>query len=361
MVRLSRSIRVPGKFFKADSSSTVDTCIDPQDRYEVLGELGRGCFGKVRLALDRLSGEKVAIKTVLQDPQFKNRELSIMRELSHPHVVDLLNFYEVKIPGSCGIEVHMNLVMDVVPCNLHVHIQKRSRAGQALPIDNVRVLMWQLCRAVGYVHGLGVAHRDIKPQNLLVDERARFLKLCDFGTAKRVDAGEPSISYVCSRFYRAPELILGSTHYTTKVDSWSIGCVLGEMLVGSPLFPGATSESQMKTIISLLGSPSRSELTGMNPPLSIQSLPSVRRPLPLEDALAGRAHEGNVSYRHCPEAVDLLCSLLRYHPVTRAAPFDCLGHSFFDPLRSDPSLVNFTGAEKAMMGYSCLRAAAFGH
>ena len=348
--------RVSGKFFKADSSSTVDTCIDSQDRYEVLGELGRGCFGKVRLALDRLSGEKVAIKSVLQDPQFKNRELSIMRELSHPHVVDLLNFYEVKVPGSCGMEVHMNLVMDVVPCNLHVHILKRSREGHALPIDNVRVLMWQLCRAVGYVHGLGVAHRDIKPQNLLVDERARFLKLCDFGTAKRVEAGESSISYVCSRFYRAPELLLGATQYTTKVDSWSIGCVLGEMLVGSPLFPGGTSEGQMKTITALLGSPSRSELSGMNP-LSLQSPPSVRRPLPLEDALATRAREGNVSYRHCPQAVDLLSSLLRYHPVARAAPFDCLGHSFFDPLRSDPSLVNFTGAEKAMMGYSRLRAA----
>lgn len=89
-----------------------------------------------------------------------------------------------------------------------------------------------------YIHSLGICHRDIKPQNLLVDPQTHSLKVCDFGSAKRLVRGEINVSYICSRYYRAPELIFGATEYTNAIDVWSVGCVMAEMLLGQPLFPG---------------------------------------------------------------------------------------------------------------------------
>ena len=91
---------------------------------------------------------------------------------------------------------------------------------------------------MNYLASVGICHRDIKPQNLLVDPQTHSLKVCDFGSAKRLVRGEINVSYICSRYYRAPELIFGATEYTNAIDVWSVGCVMAEMLLGQPLFPG---------------------------------------------------------------------------------------------------------------------------
>jgi serine/threonine protein kinase len=93
------------------------------------------------------------------------------------------------------------------------------------------------------------ANRDIKPHNLLVDPVRQVLKLCDFGSAKAFVKGEPNVAYICSRFYRAPELIFGSTDYSTMIDVWSQGCVFAELLIGSPIFPGSSGVDQLVEII----------------------------------------------------------------------------------------------------------------
>lgn len=92
-------------------------------------------------------------------------------------------------------------------------------------------------------------YRDIKPHNLLVDPVRHILKLCDFGSAKAFVKGEPNVAYICSRFYRAPELILGATDYTTAIDVWSAGCVFAELLTGHPIFPGISGVDQLVEII----------------------------------------------------------------------------------------------------------------
>ena len=105
--------------------------------------------------------------------------------------------------------------------------------------------MYQVARSLAYIHQVGICHRDIKPQNLLLDPNSHVVKLCDFGSAKMLVKGETNIAYICSRYYRAPELIFGATDYTTAIDTWSFGCVFSELILGQPLFPGESNVDQV--------------------------------------------------------------------------------------------------------------------
>lgn len=198
--------------------------------------IGNGSFGVVFKATKVDTGEVVAIKKVLQDKRFKNRELQIMRMLTHPCVVPLKHcFYS---SGEEPDETYLNLVLEFIPETIYMICRRHSKAKQFMPIDRVKMYSFQLLRSLAYIHALGVCHRDIKPQNLLVNPETVELKLCDFGSAKQLVQGEPNVSYICSRYYRAPECIIGATHYNTQIDTWSAGCVITEMLLGHPLFPG---------------------------------------------------------------------------------------------------------------------------
>lgn len=101
--------------------------------------------------------------------------------------------------------------------------RQHQKSKMALPLLYVKLYLYQLSRALSHIHALGICHRDIKPQNLLVNPENQQLKLCDFGSAKALVRGEPNVSYICSRYYRAPELIFGSTDYSTAIDIWSQG------------------------------------------------------------------------------------------------------------------------------------------
>ena len=112
---------------------------------------------------------------------------------------------------------------------------------------------------------MGICHRDIKPQNVLVDSATNTVKLCDFGSAKQLAYGEPNISYICSRYYRAPELIFGNSEYDCSIDLWSVGCVIAELMLTMPIFPGESGVDQIVEIIKILGTPTRDEILAMNP------------------------------------------------------------------------------------------------
>ena len=203
--------------------------------------VGHGSFGAVFLARVVETEELVAIKKVLQDKRFKNRELQIMRQLMkqpHPYIVLLRHYFISK--GSKEDDVYLNLVLEYIPETLYSVAKQYagSKAKESMPIMSVKLYMYQLARALAHIHGMGVCHRDIKPQNLLVDPSRHILKLCDFGSAKALVRGEPNVAYISSRYYRAPELIFGCTDYTTAIDVWSQGCVLAELLLGGAIFPG---------------------------------------------------------------------------------------------------------------------------
>jgi serine/threonine protein kinase len=166
-------------------------------------------------------------------------------------------------------------------------------------------------------------YRDIKPQNLLVDPVRHVLKLCDFGSAKALIPGEPNVAYICSRYYRAPELIFGSTDYTTAIDVWSAGCVLAELLIGSPIFPGSSGVDQLVEIIKVLGTPTKEQLKAMNPNYQEFKFPQIR------------AHPWSSIFKPTtpPETVDLVGRLLSYVPESRYKSIEACSHPFFDELR----------------------------
>jgi glycogen synthase kinase 3 beta len=164
-----------------------------------------------------------------------------------------------------------------------------------MPILEVKLYIYQLFRSLAYIHSQGICHRDIKPQNLLLDPNTGVLKLCDFGSAKILVENEPNVSYICSRYYRAPELIFGATNYTTKIgkkhgvryriltdctdavkDVWSTGCVMAELMLGQPLFPGESGIDQLVEIIKVLGTPTRDQIRTMNPNYMEHKFPQIK-------------------------------------------------------------------------------------
>lgn len=173
-------------------------------------------------------------------------------------------------------EVYLNLVLEFIPDTLYKVTRHYNSLRQAPPMMVVKLYVYQMCRSLAHLHALGICHRDIKPQNLLVDSRSHILKLCDFGSSKALVAGEPSVAYICSRYYRAPELIFGATDYTCAIDMWSAGCVFAELLLGHPMFPGETGVDQLVEIIKILGTPTKEQVIAMNRSYTEFSFPIVK-------------------------------------------------------------------------------------
>eukprot|EP01110_Echinostelium_bisporum_P012207 TRINITY_DN6553_c0_g1_i1.p1 TRINITY_DN6553_c0_g1~~TRINITY_DN6553_c0_g1_i1.p1 ORF type:complete len:299 (-),score=24.65 TRINITY_DN6553_c0_g1_i1:2-898(-) len=236
--------------------------------------VGNGSFGVVMQAVVAGSQEVVAIKKVLQDKRFKNRELQIMKMLNHTNIVALKNSFYTN--GPKNDEVFLNLVLEYVPETVYRYSRLFAKLKQPMPLINVKLYIYQLCRSLAYIHSQGICHRDIKPQNLLLDPTTGVLKLCDFGSAKILVKGETNVSYICSRYYRAPELIFGATNYTASIDVWSMGCVLAELLLGQPLFPGDSGVDQLVEIIKVLGTPTREQIMAMNQNYTSFKFPEIK-------------------------------------------------------------------------------------
>ncbi|CAL9245568.1 unnamed protein product [Arabidopsis halleri] len=340
--------------------------------------IGTGSFGVVFQAKCLETEEKVAIKKVLQDKRYKNRELQIMRMLDHPNVVELKHSFFSTTEKD---ELYLNLVLEYVPETIYRASRSYTKMNHHMPMIYIQLYTYQICRAMNYLHQVvGVCHRDIKPQNLLVNNVTHEVKICDFGSAKMLIPGEPNISYICSRYYRAPELIFGATEYTSAIDMWSVGCVMAELFLGHPLFPGETSVDQLVEIIKvtqqigffllsafflgvsdslsccilqfslynqILGTPAREEIKNMNPRYNDFKFPQIK------------AQPWHKIFRRqvSPEAMDLASRLLQYSPNLRCTALEACAHPFFDDLRDPraslpngralPPLFDFTAQELA--------------
>ncbi|BFZ62323.1 glycogen synthase kinase 3 [Saitoella coloradoensis] len=317
----------PGKIIKEtvqDGKSGLSRTLS----YTACKIVGNGSFGVV-FSTRLLAGEggqveeDAAIKRVLQDKRFKNRELQIMRLVRHRNIVDLKAFFYSN--GERKDEVYLNLILEYVPETVYRASRYFAKLKTVMPMIEVKLYIYQLFRSLAYIHSLGICHRDIKPQNLLLNPATGVLKLCDFGSAKILQPGEPNVSYICSRYYRAPELIFGATNYTTKIDVWSTGCVMAELMLGQPLFPGESGIDQLVEIIKVLGTPTREQIKTMNPNYMEHKFPQIK-PHPFSKIF----RKGTPA-----DAIDLITKLLEYTPSARLSAVEAMCHPFFDELR-DP-------------------------
>lgn len=290
--------------------------------------LGSGSFGIVYQATITETGEVVAIKKVFQDKRYKNRELQILKELKHPNVIRLMNYFYTQGDKQDG--VYLNCVTDYIPETLSKIIRNYAKAKQQMHMLLVKLYAFQMIKALGYIHAIGICHRDIKPQNILINPNTQELKLCDFGSAKKLIKSQPNIAYICSRYYRAPELIFGATEYTNQIDVWSIGCVIAELVHGQPIFPGESASDQLVEIIKVLGTPTKEQIYQMNPEYKEHKFPSIK-PYPWVKVFKNKTVP--------PEYIDLLEKLLTYEPQQRITPMKALCHPFFNELRDKNALL----------------------
>jgi serine/threonine protein kinase len=287
--------------------------------YKPVRVLGQGAFGIVYCAR-AVDGSLVAIKKVKVDPRYKNRELETLREVNSRYVIRLLNYF--RSSSKQAKDVYLNLVMEYMPESLHQFTITYRKERKYPPLLYVKLFAYQMFSGLDYLHSQGITHRDLKPQNMLVDKATGELKICDLGSAKRLLPNEQSVSYIASRYYRAPELMFDCVFYTSSIDIWAAGCCVAEMLMsGMPLFIGDSSLGQLHAIARLLGAPTDDELNSFPHNAEIE--------LPDEPAAA----LADVLPRHVPpDLIDLLRQIFVYSPGLRPTARDCMNHATFDEL-----------------------------
>lgn len=250
------------------------------NRYQILEVIGKGSYGVVCAAIDTSTGEKVAIKKIndvfdhVSDAIRILREIKILRFLQHP---DIVKIKHILLPPSLRDFKDIYVVFELMEADLYQVI----KANDDLTPEHYQFFVYQLLRALKFVHSANIFHRDLKPKNVLANSDCK-LKLCDFGLARVTLTGSSSAifwtDYVATRWYRAPELC-GSFYakYTTAIDIWSVGCIFAELLTGKPLFPGKNVVHQLDLITDLLGTPSAEILSNIRNDKAKRYLSSMQK------------------------------------------------------------------------------------
>ncbi|OAF66282.1 hypothetical protein A3Q56_05995 [Intoshia linei] len=308
--------------FMADIENLDNSYVqkDPVSIAYILGKfLGKGSFGSVYKILLCDTNHPAALKSVIHSQKFKNRELHVMKQIKHKNIVDFYYFFYTS--DDTTNDLYLNLIIEYVPSSLSDEMKKYSSKNEIIPNLYTKMYTYQLFLSLDYLHSKGICHRDIKPHNLLVYPNRGILKLCDFGSAKFILKHESSVSYICSRYYRAPELLFGSTNYSLQIDVWSGGCVLAEMLIGSPIFIAENGVNQLVEIIKILGSPTEREISNMNPIFCKYTFPTIKH------KLFPKVFKNPKIPKSAIQLVELL---LTYTPNNRLSPKQVCNFHFFD-------------------------------
>ncbi|XP_029938525.1 cyclin-dependent kinase-like 5 isoform X2 [Salarias fasciatus] len=294
---------------------------DVMNKFEVLGIVGEGAYGVVLKCRHKETNEIVAIKKFKDSEENEEvkettlRELKMLRTLKQENIVELKEAFRRR--GK------LYLVFEYVEKNM---LELLEELPNGVPAEKVRSYIFQLIKAIHWCHKHDIVHRDIKPENLLISADD-VLKLCDFGFARNLSEGTDAnyTEYVATRWYRSPELLLGAP-YGKAVDMWSVGCILGELSDGQPLFPGESEIDQLFTIQKVLGPlpPEQMKLFYNNPRFHGLRFPAVNHPQTLERRYLGIIGGG---------LLDLLKSLLLLNPTERFLTEQSLNHHAFQTLR----------------------------
>jgi serine/threonine protein kinase len=290
-----------------------------ESSYEVFEKqpLGEGTYGKVYKARSTSTNEWVAMKQMKLDAQEEGvpstaiREIALLKELPHQNIVRLLDVF-------CKPN-KLVLVFEYLENDLKKYMKALN--GRLSPAT-VKKFAFQLIRGVEFCHANRIIHRDIKPQNLLIDSRLQ-LKIADFGLARAFTVPVPKYTHeVVTVWYRPPEILLGASLYSVPVDLWSIGAVLGEMATGQPLFAGDSEIDTIFKIFQKLGTPTEQIWPG------VSELPDFKATFPKWPP-RGWNNIRNTAAQVGPDGIDLLERLMCYDPKRRLSARRAVQHGYF--------------------------------
>jgi len=293
-----------------------------QNKYEVIGIVGEGAYGIVMKCRNKETNEIVAIKKfkdgeeeIVQKSML--RELKVLKKLRHDNIVQLKESFRRK--GK------LYLVFEYVDRNL---LEILEQYPNGLDQNLVKRFIYQLCKSIIYIHNNEMIHRDIKPENILITNDLQ-VKVCDFGFTRSLpQKGGILTDYVATRWYRAPELLLGYTNYGKEIDFWAVGCIMGEITDGKAMFPSENELEQLYMIQKLLGNMPQNllEMFSANPRFAGYKMENVLKPETLERKYYGKLNK---------QAFAFMKAMLKLDPRERLSGNEVLMHPYFDEVRAE--------------------------
>lgn len=305
----------------------MSTTVDPiEETFNKIEKIGEGSYGIVYKARFKNKDQIVALKKIRLDtesdgvPSTAIREIALLKELNHPNVVHLLDVV------TC--EKSIFLVFEYLTQDLKKLLDQQPTHSTGLPFKLCKSYMWQILQGIAHCHAHRVLHRDLKPQNLLIDASGN-IKLADFGLARSLSLPVRTYTHeVVTLWYRAPEILLGAPLYGPSVDIWSIGCIFVEMATKRALFPGDSEIDQLFRIFRTLGTPREDIWEG------VSNLPDYKCTFPQWQK------QDLTRFINDPDGLDLLEQLLIYNPTERTSARTALTHKFFRDIQIQSPPIN---------------------
>lgn len=292
------------------------------DQYKIIKVIGDGTYGVVSKAINIKTNETVAIKKMKQkfpswDECIQLREVKSLRKLNHPNIIRLKEVIRVN-------DI-LHLVFEFAENNLYQLMKSRGNAFSEIQIQSI---IHQTLLGISYTHKNGFFHRDLKPENLMTNNSLTnpIIKICDFGQAREIRSTPPYTEYIATRWYRAPECLLRSNVYSSPVDIFALGCIMAELYLGRPLFPGTSESDQLFKICSVLGTPTSSTWSDG---LKLGAKIGYQFPNFVATPISSIIQNAN------PEAIDLMNAMLNFDPQKRITAVHALAHPFFASFPKD--------------------------